>query len=104
MLFDTMEFNDCHLDKKYGQRSKVFFYNVNKLNKYIKVQKNRRIQSKCNVVYKIGCIECNASYVGQTDRQLKTRIAEYRKHINWNTTTRSVITEHRLQTQHDFNG
>ena len=44
----------------------------------------------------------DASYVGQTGRQLKTRIAEHRKHINWNTTIRSVITEHKMQTPHDF--
>jgi len=26
--------------------------------------------------------KCDISYVGQTGRQLKTRIAEHRKHIN----------------------
>ena len=39
-------------------------------------------------------------YVGQTDRQLKIQIAEHRNHIR--TSSRSVITEHRLDCEHDF--
>ncbi|KYN27931.1 hypothetical protein ALC57_02677, partial [Trachymyrmex cornetzi] len=35
-------------------------------------------------------------------RQLKTRIAEHKNHIRRNTTNRSVITEHRLEHNHDF--
>ncbi|KYN28371.1 Dipeptidyl peptidase family member 6 [Trachymyrmex cornetzi] len=87
----------------HNNKTRIAFHSTNKLNKYIKVQKDNVEQSKkCNVVYKICCNDCNASYVGQTGRQLKTRIAEHRNHINWNTTTRSVITEHRMQMQHDF--
>ena len=48
------------------------------------------------------CKDCDASYVGQTDRQLKTRITEHRNYIRWNTSTRSVITKHKLQITHDF--
>jgi len=48
------------------------------------------------------CNDCNVSYVGQMGRQLKSRIAEYRNHIRWNTSTRSVIIEHRMQMTHDF--
>jgi len=40
--------------------------------------------------------------VGQTGRQLKTRISEHKNHISRNTTTHSVITEHRLQFNHEF--
>ena len=43
-----------------------------------------------------------ASYVGQTCKQLKSRITEHKNHIRWNTSTRNVITEHRLQEGHDF--
>lgn len=38
--------------------------------------------NRCNVVYKVNCNNCEASYVGQTSRQLDTRISE------------SVITDH----------
>lgn len=48
------------------------------------------------------CRDCDASYVGQTGRTLKTRISEYRNHINRNTDQKSVITEHRLEHTHDF--
>ena len=45
---------------------------------------------------------CDASYVEQTCRQLKSRITEHKNHIRWNTSTRNVITEHRSQEGHDF--
>jgi len=75
---------------------KVSFYSPNKMGKYIKVQKDICPYTfKSNVVYKISCNNCDASYVGQTGRQLKTRITEHRNHIRHNTSVRSVITEHR---------
>jgi len=81
---------------------KVFFFSLNKLNKFIKVWKDSRPQStKNNVVHKIECKDCNLSYVGQTGRQLNTRIKELRN-IRSNTSTRSVITDHRMQSEHDF--
>jgi len=36
--------------------------------------------SNKDVVYKLCCKNCDASYVGQTSRQLKTRISEHRNH------------------------
>jgi hypothetical protein len=80
------------------------YYSINKLNKFIKVQKDPLPRfSTSNVVYKICCRDCDASYVGQTGRQLKTRISEHRLHINRNCSTHSVITDHRVQNNHDFN-
>jgi hypothetical protein len=79
------------------------FYSLNKLNNYIKAQKDiLPTQSHKNVVYRISCKNCDATYVGQTLRQLKTRITEHRNHIRRNTTNLSVITEHRLDFNHDF--
>ncbi|KYN14843.1 hypothetical protein ALC57_12952, partial [Trachymyrmex cornetzi] len=43
--------------------------------------------SKENVVYKINCKNCDASYVGQTGRKLKTRINEHKNDINPRTLT-----------------
>lgn len=75
----------------------------NKLNIFIKAQKDLvPPQSQSNVVYKINCADCDASYVGQTSRLLKTRITEHRNHINRNTTNTSVITEHRINFLHEF--
>jgi len=55
-----------------------------------------------NVVYKLSCKDCRATYVRQTCRTLKTRISEHKNHIHRNTTTHSIITEHRLNFSHDF--
>jgi len=55
-----------------------------------------------DIVYKIDCRDCEASYVDQIDRCLKTCINEHRNHINWNTIQHSIITKHRINHQHDF--
>jgi len=49
-------------------------------------------------VYKLCCKNCDASYIGQTSRQLKTKISRH-LNINKNITTQS-ITEHKLQFNH----
>ncbi|KYN41410.1 hypothetical protein ALC56_04173 [Trachymyrmex septentrionalis] len=76
---------------------------INKLNRFIKVQKVLSRSSQSNVVYKIDCKDCDASYVGQTSRCLKTRITEHKNHINRNTTQHSVITQYRIDLGYDFN-
>ncbi|KMQ83530.1 hypothetical protein RF55_19764 [Lasius niger] len=74
---------------------------MNKLTRFIRVQKdNLQNEKHNNVVYKIPCKNCNASYVGQTSRLLKTRINEHKNHIRRNTTQHSV-TDHRLE-NHEF--
>ncbi|EZA55680.1 hypothetical protein X777_04189 [Ooceraea biroi] len=58
--------------------------------------------SHCDVVYKISYCDCEASYVGQTKRQLRTRVNEHRKDINKKSGSPSVISTHRLSSGHDF--
>jgi len=82
---------------------KLAFFGINRLNKFIKVHKDPLpFLSRSNVVYKIKCLHCDASYVGQTRRLLKQRIEEHKNHIRRNTTQTYVITEHRLKFSHDF--
>jgi len=52
---------------------KLSFYSVNRLSKFIKIHKDplSNLQKK-NVIYKIHCNNCDASYVGQTGGLLKT--------------------------------
>jgi len=79
--------------------AKISYYSLNKLETIIKGHKDsvpNMLQT--NVVYKLSCKDCRATYV-HTCRTLKTRISEHRNHIHKNTTTHSVITEHR---PHDF--
>ncbi|KYN10475.1 hypothetical protein ALC57_17384 [Trachymyrmex cornetzi] len=86
-----------------NEHVRVLFYSVNKLGEFIRVHKDPLPRDKkSKVVYKISCKSCDASYVGQTCRQLKSRITEHKNHIRWNTSVRNVITEHRLQEGHDF--
>jgi len=49
-------------------------------------------------------IKLSATIVMQLilDRRFKTKIAEHRNHIRWITSVRSVITNHRLQLNHEF--
>jgi len=81
----------------------VAFFGLNKLNSIIKAHKDiLPTYAQSNVVYKISCLHCNATYVGQTRRLLKTRIEEHRSHIKRITNQSSVITEHRVKYGHDF--
>ncbi|NEV48944.1 hypothetical protein EUZ93_00085 [Wolbachia pipientis] len=71
---------------------RIAYFSITKLRKFIKLHKDPLPHDmKSNILYKICCKECDASYVGQTERQLKSRITEHRSYIRWNTTTRSVI-------------
>ena len=38
-------------------------------------------RQKSGIVYKINCTQCNFVYYGQTERSLKTRIAEHKKAV-----------------------
>jgi len=79
------------------------YYSLNKRNSIIKAHKDAIPKTlNTNIVYKIECDNCDASYVGQTGRKLITRINEHKKQINKLTTNKSVITEHRLNLNHDF--
>ncbi|KYQ59837.1 hypothetical protein ALC60_01222, partial [Trachymyrmex zeteki] len=81
---------------------RLAFTRINKLNSFIKEQKDRlSTMTRSNVVYKINCQNCDVSYVGQTKRLLKSRISEHRNHINRNT-SQNIITEHRIEHNHDF--
>jgi len=78
----------------------VAFFSLNKLKYIVREYKDTLPRSsQKNVVYRLSCKDCNATYVG---RKLKTRINEHKKHIRRKTNTESVITEHRLSCNHDF--
>jgi len=55
---------------------------LNKLTAFVKRHKDKNmLEVNNNIVYKIFCNNCNASYVGQTKKQLRTRINEQVKNI-----------------------
>jgi len=56
---------------------------LNILQKYIKRGKDKlEIRYQQDVVYKIICKDCETTYIGQTKRQLGTRLQEHVKDIN----------------------
>jgi len=84
-------------------KTKLAFFSLNKLGRIIKVQKDI-LPIKCNknIVYKLSCKNCDAIYVGQTKRKLNTRITEHKNDINKKTGKHSMITEHNLNKNHEF--
>ncbi|WP_165349280.1 GIY-YIG nuclease family protein, partial [Enterobacter cloacae complex sp. 4DZ1-17B1] len=59
------------------------------------------ILKKSNIIYKINCSECTATYVGQTKRYLKKRIYEHTN--NWKREIGHIaLTSHMLNTGHSF--
>jgi len=75
----------------------------NILHKFIKTDKNKiERPSLCDVVYRINCKDCEASYVGQTKTRLMTRIKEHMNDINKKSDMPSVISSYRLQEYHEF--
>jgi len=81
----------------------VGFRILNKIEKIVRVQKDQTDYiNKSNVVYKIGCKNCEATYTGQTKRQLKTRVKEHCNNIKLDSTKHSVISEHIFKYNHMF--
>ena len=55
-----------------------------------------------NVVYKIDCQGCDATFVGQTFCSLKKRIGEHKGDIKYNRES-SALALHTMSTQHEIN-
>lgn len=56
----------------------------------------------CGVVYQVNCASCEATYVGESGRQLKTRIEEHRKSVRTGSLS-SAISEHVQEYDHRIN-
>ena len=55
---------------------------------------------RSNVVYKISCRDCDASYVGETKRALKTRVSEHRRAVEKMDFLGSTLAEHAWKHDH----
>jgi hypothetical protein len=76
---------------------------LNRLGRFVKAQKDKDTSTVTNnVVYKINCNNCDASYVGQTKRKLNTRIKEHINNIKLDSSRHSVISEHIIHCNHSF--
>lgn len=61
---------------------KVIEVNSNKLSNFIVNNKNKRDPFSNSGVYQICCANCDAIYIGQSGRAIKTRIQEHKKCIS----------------------
>jgi len=79
------------------------YRSLNKLDRIIIIQKDFTEHThKNNIVYKINCNNCDASYVRQTKRKMRTKIKEHQNNIKLDKSKHSVITEHILDFNHNF--
>ena len=80
----------------------IAHYSINKLNKFIRIPKDPLPKfAKRNVVYQIDVgIAMILSTQVKREKKLKLRLAEHRNHRV--TSIRSVITNHRVSCNHDF--
>jgi len=57
---------------------------------------------RTEVVYQIECRDCDQVYIGQTKRHLETRVKEHKNNIKNPAGNFSVVTNHRISLQHEF--
>jgi len=87
----------------------MFHSILNTLKSYIKRGKDDlEVLSHQNVVYKITCNDCDTTYIRQTKRQLRTRSYQTMRpdhviNINKKSRSLSVISNHRLENNHEMN-
>ncbi|CAH8541549.1 unnamed protein product [Schistosoma rodhaini] len=99
-----------------NQNIRVFFRTNNTLkSKLVRIKDPIHKEEQQNCVYEIKCRDCNATYVGETSRQLNVRVKEHKqclKHIPKSSDdvrkleNKSAIALHSLESGHtiDFDG
>ena len=61
------------------------------------------MRKKSGVVYQISCQDCEASYIGQTGRNLSQHITEHRRALRKLDILSSAVSEHVCQTGYSIN-
>ena len=84
---------------------KIIFVNSNSIGNFFSFKDRVQTLLQSNLVYRYTCPQCNACYVGETSRHLRTRIAEHRglspRTYKPVMKTNSRIFDHYLETGHD---
>ncbi|KYQ60037.1 hypothetical protein ALC60_00918 [Trachymyrmex zeteki] len=101
----TIPFINKNSDKFSNIASKNNFkISYKPINRFIKSGKDKlEKMDQCNVVYKICCLDCNASYVGQTKRKAKTRIKEHKSNIKRSNDALTILSQHQIDKNHKIN-
>jgi len=80
----------------------IGFRCLNKLSQFVKAHEDKdHLLSENNVIYKIFCKNCEATYVGQTKR-LRIRLKEHKNNLKQDQSKHSVISEHIIKYNHSF--
>jgi hypothetical protein len=82
---------------------RIFYKCNNKLGQILKNQickKPIKTNEPTNVVYKIPCSKCEATYIGETSRTLKIRKREHQNNLRCCQTKNSRLAEHSLDYDH----
>ena len=88
--------NSCLSQIKCGSINFKVFYKYCRIGDRLKCKDKQPLTSNC--VYKINCALCNASYIGETRRNVSTRMAEH------STSKDSAVFDHtQAWTGHTFN-
>jgi len=81
----------------------VSFSIPKKLDSIIKKGKNKlELKQNTGVVYRLDCKDCEQVYIRQIKRHLETKIREPKNNIKNASGNYSVVTNHRLSTDHEF--
>jgi len=82
----------------------VGYRSLKRLDGIIKTQKDKdNLHNNTGIIYKINCNNCDATYIGQTKRQLATRVKEHKNNIRLDSSRHSVVSDHISKTSHTFN-
>ena len=68
----------------------------------IKLKDKIPIKEKTDVVYRINCNDCDRKYIGETGRNLKTRLSEHQRDIRKGK-EQSQVFQHVRNYDHNFN-
>ena len=61
------------------------------------------IEDRSCLIYQVPCADCDYVYIGQTKRDLNTRLAEHKRSIKFQRPEKSALCEHVLNCDHKIN-
>lgn len=81
---------------------KTTFTTTTKLSQLLTSNKDKLDPLLTTGIYKVPC-ECGSVYVGMTNRSIKTRITEHKRHTRLQQPDRSAVAQHSLENNHTIN-
>lgn len=82
------------------QKIGLGFTSENKIKNILGNPKDKIPTNNKSGIYELKCGDCNATYIGQTKRNILTRFKEHISHIKYNRPTKSAVAQHALENNH----